>query len=130
MTKWPIRLSCYGRKYEAHTPEQLTELTGHLIEGRIALANRYRVGGSWPRGKKGQPQVKAQVSAPKTIARCDKCGRGYIWYRNLDQPCPYPPPGSRPSKENPLPPCGGRVVLLDKPQAADAVDPVAGESTS
>ena len=48
--RWPMRVACYGRTYEVHDAEAFTELLSWLDQPRLALANRYRVGKSWPRG--------------------------------------------------------------------------------
>lgn len=52
MTKFPTRVQCYGRTYRANNGAELWLLLGFLRDGQIALANRYRVGKSWPRGKR------------------------------------------------------------------------------
>ena len=50
----PVR--CYGRRYEAQNQQELDELLALLVRRDLRLANRYRVGGSWPRGKRAQLQ--------------------------------------------------------------------------
>jgi hypothetical protein len=49
----------------------------------------------------------------KVTAVCTSCGREYLRYVDYSLPCPYSPPGTKPSKENPIPRCGGRVVAVD-----------------
>lgn len=46
----PVTVSCYGRRYVARTYAELNELLDYLVDRRLALANRFRTGTSWPRG--------------------------------------------------------------------------------
>lgn len=53
--RFPMHVSCYGRSYEAKTEDELGDLLQNLIEGRLSLANRYRVATTkhsrWPKGE-------------------------------------------------------------------------------
>jgi hypothetical protein len=47
MPKFPVSVSCCGRRYVAQSQGDLEFLIALLVDGRMALANRYRVGGRW-----------------------------------------------------------------------------------
>jgi hypothetical protein len=51
--RWPVKVSCYGRHYEAHNDTELADVQRLLVEHRLVEANRYRIGASWPRGRRG-----------------------------------------------------------------------------
>lgn len=55
MKKWPMRVSCYGRRYEVNDDAEFAQLMRWLTDGLLMLANRYRVGKTWPRGERAKP---------------------------------------------------------------------------
>lgn len=54
MTKWPAKVSCYGRRYEARNEAEFEVLCAFLVGGDMRAANQFRVGGSWPRGERAR----------------------------------------------------------------------------
>lgn len=51
-TKWPLKVSSYGRRYYVSNADELLQLLAWLDIKELRLANRYRVGSSWPRGSR------------------------------------------------------------------------------
>lgn len=109
---WPMRVQCYGRCYEVYSERQMWELTKWLEHGEKALANRYRVGASWPRGSRPRLRVEGhgermteQKDDRQTVAMCDVCGRGFMWV-------------AYPEKQGPCidKSCRGRVLMLVTPE--------------
>lgn len=68
-TRFPTDVVTGGRRYVVGNSGELNELLGWLDSGRLALANRYRVGPSWPRGNRVVPRKIA------TTWRCRDCQR-------------------------------------------------------
>jgi hypothetical protein len=54
--KFPMSVRCHGRNYQVKDDDELGDLLQNLIEGRLALANRYRVA-STPRSRWPQPSA-------------------------------------------------------------------------
>jgi len=55
MTRFPMAVRCYGRRYEARDQDELDLLLDLLVKKDLRNANRYRVGASWPRGARAKP---------------------------------------------------------------------------
>lgn len=78
-SQWPARVQCYGHDYVALDQRELDHLLGLLIERKLALANRYRVGGSWPRGHRRQKALVQQPLREGYDAICAQCGCSYTY---------------------------------------------------
>lgn len=115
---WPVIVKCYGRKYSVVNREELDQLIEWLTDRRLALANRYRIGASWPRGEraKNQPAAPAhhgvgvirppepdgaldlsECPFPYGRCRCGRCVRcGAAKHTSMHGPMLDQPPGSSP----------------------------------
>ena len=70
--RWPMPVHCYGRRYLVTNDEDLQQLLQWLTERRIALANRFRIGASWPRGEQSEPVSRAKW-------KCRDCDCFHRW---------------------------------------------------
>lgn len=72
--RFPCPVKCYGRTYLTHNADELAELLGYLHQKNLRLANRFRVGGSWPRGK------QAILRRDGPLWRCGDCLNRHRWW--------------------------------------------------
>lgn len=81
-TPFPCDVVSYGRRYVVGNSGELNELLGWLERRQLALANRYRVGGSWPRGKRVVPRT---IATTWGCLDCQRSHRGWTLHCTVSQ---------------------------------------------
>ena len=59
---YPLKVSCYGRRYEVWNNQELAEILKMLDRRDLRGANKFRVGASWPRGDRTRKPCACEVS--------------------------------------------------------------------
>jgi hypothetical protein len=73
-TMFPMKISCYGRNYEVRDQGEFDDLIWLLTDRQLRRANQYRVGASWPRGR------RAKESRDWSLWYCGDCDRHHRMY--------------------------------------------------
>lgn len=80
--KFPVDVNCFGRRYRVTNGDEFKALIAYIDGGHLALANRYRIGKSWPRGARSRT-VRKWAHGP--LWYCGDCDRSH---RESTRQCP------------------------------------------